>query len=246
MTKDEALGGKRIRPSSVSVSDGGKFTGAVFLYMFLALAITGIVAALLGLLFEKLLYTADRGAFNQAYIITLIVSLVLYIPTMIITEVLALKNSKGMIPAYVIYSITMGVFISTFTNFIPFWEIAVAFGGTCLAFGLMTLIAWFSRKNVSMFAVVGSGLLLGSMLIFSILMLLRLFNVQVDGIMWVISYVMLFAVFLITIVDLRRVKEIADGGGAGSNVALLCALTLYVDFIYIFIKLLLLIARTRR
>lgn len=245
MTKDEVLG-RKSRPSQVSLADGTKFTGAVFLYMFLALAITGVVAALLGLLFEKLFYTADRGTFNQAYAVTLIVSLVLYIPTMIITEVLALKNSKGMVPAYVIYSITMGVFISTFTNFIPFWEIAVAFGGTCLAFGLMTLIAWFSKKSVSMFAVIGSGLLLGSLLIFSILMLLRLFNVEVTGAMWVISYVMLFAVILITIVDLRRVKDIADNGGAGSNVALLCALTLYVDFIYIFIRLLALVARNRR
>lgn len=245
MTKDEVLG-RKSRPSQVSLADGTKFTGAVFLYMFLALAITGVVAALLGLLFEKLFYTADRGTFNQAYAVTLIVSLVLYIPTMIITEVLALKNSKGMVPAYVIYSITMGVFISTFTNFIPFWEIAVAFGGTCLAFGLMTLIAWFSKKSVSMFAVIGSGLLLGSLLIFSILMLLRLFNVEVTGVMWVISYVMLFAVILITIVDLRRVKDIADNGGAGSNVALLCALTLYVDFIYIFIRLLALVARNRR
>ena len=245
MTKDEVLG-RKSRPSQVSLADGTKFTGAVFLYMFLALAITGVVAALLGLLFEKLFYTADRGTFNQAYAVTLIVSLVLYIPTMIITEVLALKNSKGMVPAYVIYSITMGVFISTFTNFIPFWEIAVAFGGTCLAFGLMTLIAWFSKKSVSMFAVIGSGLLLGSLLIFSILMLLRLFNVEVTGVMWVISYVMLFAVILITIVDLRRVKDIADNGGAGSNVALLCALTLYVDFIYIFIRLLAFVARNRR
>ena len=43
-----------------------------------------------------------------------------------------------------------------------------------------------------------------------------------------------------------KVKEIAASGGAGSNVALLCALSLYVDFIYIFIRLLALVARNRR
>ena len=158
MTKDEVLG-RKSRPSEVTLADGTKFTGAVFLYMLLALTITGVVAVLLGLIFEKLFYTANRGTFNQAYTITLIVSLVLYIPTMIVTQALALKNSKGMVPAYVIYSITMGIFLSTFTNFIPFYEIAIAFGGTCLAFGLMTLIAWFSKKSVSMFAIIGSILL---------------------------------------------------------------------------------------
>lgn len=245
MTKDEVLG-RKSRPSEVSISDGSKFTGAVFLYMFLALAITGVIAAILGLVFEKLFYTTDRGTFSNIYAITLIVALVLYIPTMLWVQFSAIRNSKSMVPAYVVYSITMGIFLSTFTNFIPFYEIAIAFGGTCLAFGLMTLIAWFSKRNVSTLAVIGSGLLMGSLLLISINMLLMLFGVAITPLMWAIQFIMFIAVILITIVDLRNVREIAARGGAEKNIALLCALNLYVDFIYIFIRLLALIARSRK
>ena len=245
MTKDEALG-RKVRPSQVSIADGSKFTGAVFLYMLLALVITGVVATALGAIFEKLFYNSNPGAFSNAYAATLIVSLVLYIPTMLWVELAALKNSKTMVPAFVIYSIMMGVFLSTFTNFIPFYEIAIAFGCTCLAFGLMTLIAWFSKKSVSMFAVIGSGLLIGAVFITLILMILSLCNVRVTTAMWLVSIIMLVAVILITVVDLRRVKDIADNGGAANNIALLCALSLYVDFIYIFIRILALVARLRK
>lgn len=244
MTKDEVLG-RKARPSEVNVADGSKFIGATFLYMFLALAITGVVAFVLGLVFEKLFYTADRGTFNQAYATTLIVSLVLYIPTMIWCQISAIRNSKAMVPAYILYAITMGVFLSTFTNFIPFYEIAIAFGGTCLAFGLMTLIAWFSKRSVNTLALIGSGLLFGSVLMLAVNLIIGIW-VDVTPVMWVISYVMLVAVILITVVDLRNVKDIAARGGAGTNVALLCGLTLYVDFIYIFIRLLALVARFRR
>lgn len=245
MTKDEVLG-RKSRPSEVTVAEGSKFIGAVFLYMFLALLITGVVAVGLGFLFEKLFFTTDPGTFNKAYAITLIVSLVLYIPTMIWVQISAIRNSKAMVPAYVIYAITMGVFISTFTNFIPFYEIAIAFGGTCLAFGLMTLIAWFSKRNVGKLAIIGSGLLFGSLMLISINLILSLFGVVIEPLLWAIQFIMLIAVILITIFDLRNVKEIADRGGAGTNVALLCALSLYVDFIYIFIRILGLIARLKR
>ena len=243
MTKDEVLG-RKSRPSTVGVNEGSKFIGATFLYMLLALVITGVVAAVLGLVFEKLLFTTDPGTFNKAYATTLIVSLVLYIPTMIWCQVSALKNSKAMVPAFVIYSITMGVFLSTFTNFIPFYEIAIAFGGTCLAFALMTLIAWFSKRNINTFALIGSGLLMGSLMMVLINLIIGIW-IDVTPIMWGISFVMLIAVILITVVDLRNVKEIASRGGAGTNVALLCALSLYIDFIYIFIRLLALVARFR-
>lgn len=246
MTKDEVLG-RKSRPSQVSVADGSKFIGAVFLYMFLALVITGVVAAALGAVFEKLLFTSSSETFSRAYLITLIVSLVLYIPTMIWVQISALRNSKGMVPAYVIYSITMGVFISTFTNFVPFIDIAIAFGGTCLTFGLMTIIAWFSKRNLSTLGLIGSGLLFGSLMLVLInLPLSMLFPETFTVVNWVISFVMLIAVILITVIDLRNVKEIAARGGAANNVALLCALSLYVDFIYIFIRLLALVARARR
>lgn len=247
MTKDEALGGKRIKPSAVSVSDGGKFTGAVFLYMFISLLITAVVSTILGLVFSKTVFstTASSDADN-AFAILLIVSLVLYIPVFIWAEIAIAKNHRSMKVAYFFYAGLMGVLLSSFTALIPFYTIAIAFGATCLAFGLMTLIAWFSKAAVNMFAVIGSGLLLGSTLVAAVLLILQLCNVNVTAAVWIVSYVILVAVILITIVDLRRVKEIGQSGGAETNIALMCALSLYTDFIYIFLRLLILIAKVRR
>lgn len=243
MTKDEAFS-QKIKPSTIGVASGSKFIGAVFLYMFLALVITGVVAAGVGALLEYFVFNNQAEEFASAYLIVLILSLVLYIPTMIWCQVSAIRNSKGMVPAYVIYSITMGLFLSTFTNFVPFFDIAIAFGGTCLAFGLMAVIAWFSRKNLRTAGVIASGLLFGSLILILINLPLQLFFPEVfDPIMWIISFVMLIAVIIITAVDLRNVKEIASRGGAENNVALLCALNLYVDFIYIFIRILSLVLR---
>lgn len=246
MTKNEALG-RKIKPSTIGVAEGSKFIGAVFLYMLLALVITGVVAAGVGFLLQYFVFNNQADNFLKTYLIILFCSLFLYIPTMIWVQVSAIRKSKGMIPAYVIYSLTMGLFLSTFTAFIPFYDIAIAFGGTCLAFGLMALIAWFSKKNLRTAGLIASGMLFGSLMLILINLPLQLFFPEIfDPINWGISFIMLIAVIIITAVDLRKVKDIAERGGAENNVALLCALNLYVDFIYIFIKLLALIARVRR
>ena len=246
MNKSEVLG-RKIKPSTITVESGSKFIGAVFLYMFLALVITGVVAGGVGALLQYVVFPMESTAGVNIYAIVLITSLILYIPTMIWVQVSAIRKSKGMVPAYVIYAITMGILMSSFTYFIDFYQIAMAFGMTCLAFGLMALIAWFSKKNLRTAGLIASGLIFGSMMILFITLPLQFFFPGFfDPLMAGISLIMLIAVIIITAVDLRNVKEIASHGGAENNVALLCALNLYVDFVYIFIRLLALISRLKR
>ena len=161
MTKDEVFG-KSASPSKVGVDSGSKFLGAVFLYMFIALAITALVATGMGALIQYLI-NKGNAAGEEAVAITFIVAFVLYIPTLIWVQFSCLRNGKSMIPGYVVYSIIMGVLISSFTVVIPFYELAITFGITCLAFGLMTLIGWFSKRDVSKLAIIGSGILIGSL-----------------------------------------------------------------------------------
>lgn len=245
MTKDEALR-NRVKPSQVGIESGSKFIGATFLYMIAALAITGVVAAICGLLLEKFVYTGNEegaGAFG----VVLLIALLLYIPTLLWVQFSALRNGRTMGPAFVFYSAIMGIFLSTFTAFIPFYEIAITFGITCLAFAGMALIAWGSKRNVSSLAVIASGIMMGALLIFLFNFLFSLFFPEVfEMIYWVVSFAIFFAIILITIVDLNNVKRIAQNGGAGKNIALLCAFNLYVDFIYIFIRILVFVVNTRR
>lgn len=237
MTKDQVYS-KKIRPSEVSVSSGSKFIGGVFLYVFLALAITSVVATGMGALFY---FTISKNSETAAssFIYILLISVFAYIPVLIWARIAAARNGKTMTTAYICYSAVMGVMISSFTVLVDFYIIAMAFGLTCLSFGVMALIAWNTKKNLSILSVVASGLFFGVIMLFLFNFILGLFlsDAQMLTLSWTISILVLVSVVLITVVDLNNVKQIAMNGGAGKNVALMCALNLYVDFIYIFIRI---------
>lgn len=248
MTKQEAFK-SRVKPSEISVESGSKFIGATFLYMLIALLITGVVSFLCGLLLNKaVLGDAGSEQASNLFAPVFLVSLVLYIPTLIWVQISAIRNGKSMWTAYIIYSVVMGVMLSAFSAFIPFYDIAVTFGITCLAFAIMALIAWGSKRNLSILAVVASGLITGALFIwlfywiYSLLSLSSFADVAME---MIVSYAIFIAIILITIVDLNNVKRIAMNGGAAKNVALLCAFNLYVDFIYIFIRILRIIVRIK-
>ena len=234
MTKDQVYS-NRVKPSEVSVSSGSKFVGAVFLYVFIALAITSVTATLMGFLFNLAFGGSEAAA--DLFVSVLLFSLFAYIPVMLWAHFSARRNGSTMKAAYVCYSIVMGVFISSFTLLVPFYLVAVSFGLTCLTFGLMALIAWNTKKSLSGLALAASGLFFGALMMIGFNLILSIFGLA-SGTSWLISFVILIAVILITIVDLKNVKEIAINGGATNNVALMCALNLYVDFIYIFIRIL--------
>lgn len=247
MTKEQAFK-NRVRPSEVSVDSGSRFIGATFLYMLIALAITGVVSGICGYLLQSFVFNNDATGAN-AFVIVFFISLILYLPTLLWVQFSAIRNGKTMWPAYIIYSVIMGIFISTFTAFIEFYVIAVSFGLTCLAFAVMALIAWGTKKNLSTLSIIASGLISGALMIWLFYWLFSLITLNsFDSLMipMIVSYVFFIAIILITIVDLNNVKRIAMNGGAAKNVALLCALNLYVDFIYIFIRLLSIVARFRR
>ena len=173
MTKDQVYGsGQKVRPSEVSVSSGSKFIGATFLYLALALVITFSVVGIMGGLFNFALYKGDEAS-SQTFVTVFIVSLILYIPTLIWVRVAALRNGRTVGPAFFLYSIVMGALIAPICVIFDFWTIVIALGTTCLAFGAMALIAWTSKRNLSTLGIIGSGLLLGALL-------LSLFN-------WIIS-----------------------------------------------------------
>ena len=234
MTKDQVYG-KKLKVSEVGVSSGTKFVGAVFVYVFLALVITFVVSTLMGALYNLAIFK-DSEVSAKAFIYLFIISLIAYIPVLIWTQHAARNNSQSMTKAYICYSVLMGVLLSTFTLLVPFYIIALAFGLTCGSFGLMALIAWNSKKNLSNLGLVASGLFFGAIMMILFNFILGIFtSARIASLSASISFVVLIAVVLISVYDLNNVKRIAMSGSGDKNVALMCALNLYVDFIYIFI-----------
>ena len=225
-----------------------KWASKVFLYMFIAIGITAVVAAVIGAIFSYLWPITYGTEVNvdaaKAYIALFIVAFIMYIPLILWIQFSVFKEkSRPMIP-YVLYSIVMGIFISGFTMFIPFHLIAISFGLTCFTFGIMFVIGWFTKKDLSILGMIGYGMIIGIFFIaiFNIIWML-LFPATFEFIYWIISYGMFAAMLLITIFDINRVKRIADSGEQSSRTAVLCAFNLYVDFIYIFIRILSIVVR---
>lgn len=240
MTKDQVFGNDNhssgVKPSEVTTESGSKFIGATFLYLTIALLITFGVVGALGSVFKYAIFNGNED-YLQPFLVIFITALVLYIPVMIWVHIAARRNGKTVGPAFFTYSIIMGALIAPVCIVFDFWTILIALGTTVLAFAIMALIAWTSKKNLSALAVVGFGLLIGALVLSLFNFIVYLF-IGFEPLYWLVSFLFFIAIILITIFDLNNVKRIAMSGTGTRNVAFLCALNLYVDFIYIFIRIL--------
>jgi len=232
---------KQVNQVSVSSS---KFIGKVFLFTFIALAITAAVCTIIGFVFSSAIQTIDYENFVidtekfKPYIYLLIGAVVAYIPLIIWIMLVSFRGKGRMDIPFVLYAIVMGVFVSAFTMFVPFQVIAISFGITCVVFGVLALIGLTSKKDLSFLGLVALGIFFGAILVSLFNVIWSLFLPGFQSLYWVVSFAIFGAMMLITIFDVWRVKKIAQRGEQTNNVALFCAFNLYVDFIYIFIRVL--------
>ncbi len=222
---------------------GHKFLGVVFFYMFIGLFITAGVSALLGLLFSNVWPITDYSnpeinTYYWSYMWVLIGASIAQIVLVIWISFAVLKSNKNMWIPYVLYSICMGVLISSFTIFIPFYILAISFGLTCLCFGSMALLGYFAKGNLNNIALVAIGLFVGAAFIglFNLFFFIW-FPAAYDIIYLIISFATFGAMMLITMYDVWKIKKFTERGETSNNIALYCAFNLYVDFIYIFVRI---------
>lgn len=230
---DATRGRKRVR---LEVSDGTRFMARVFLYVFIALFVTAASEAGFGAIFFFIWPTPDNfGAFIALMVVSGIALLVLAF----CMRFWLLRKAHSLLIPLLIYATVMGIFLASFSPFgFGYFAALLAFGVTCVVFGLMALIGSLVKKNVSVFLYLGMGILLGTLIIIPFNFLLRTIAPAESGWMpWVISLAIFIGIMLITIWDVWQVRKIAQVGNQSENLALYCAFTLYVDFIMIFIRI---------
>ena len=207
------------------------FMQKVYLWMTLALSLTGFVAYrttqsefLLGLIFGS--------SFGFIGIILVELALVFWISSGI-----QRISSNMAIGLFLLYSVLNGFTLSILLIAYTGASVASTFFITAGMFGAMSVYGYSTKQDLSSW-----GNLLFMALIGLILASFVNIFLQSAGLYWIISYVGVLVFVGLTAFDTQKIKQLAAQviaeSEVGRKVAILGALTLYLDFINMFIFML--------
>lgn len=212
--------------------------GKVFGIMAIWLVITAGIAFGLGYLFYLWILNDEQSAYNGLMAI-LIATAIGSIALTFIIQFWALRKGRGMLVLSSLYVLFMGVLCSTLVLFFDWRILGLALGITAMIFTVLAVIGLIAR-NVRPIAMIGMMLIIGAGLTALITWLVVLFagvSQQMAMWFWIIDFAMFGGMLLMIIVDLNQIGKICERGRVTNQITLYCALTLYSDFIYIFIKI---------
>ena len=207
----------------------------VFGYMFLGLLATALSAY--GLFYLLISGTINIGSYGGLTIIAAIALIIL----IFVSQYYCLKNKSGGFVTYILYALCMGVLLSSFMLSYSLNFLGLVFLCTGGSFGIMALYGVLTKRNVASLGMFGVGALFG-------ILTLSLVNVflQSEAIYYLISYIGLAAMLGITAYDINRAKLMSESGYMTEGLAIYMALQLYTDFIYIFMRLVIIMSRNRK
>ena len=209
--------------------------GKVFGIMFLWLLATAGIAFGGGALFYNWLL-ADEVAASNGILATLVISGISLIVLTFVIQFWALRRDKGMIVLSSLYVLCMGLLCSSMTLFLDWQILGIALGLTTAIFGVLALIGLLA-KNVRPIAMVGFMVLFGALMVSLGTWIISIFVPVNVTFLWILDFAIFGAMLLLVIVDMNQIGKICANGEMSRNLTLYCALTLYTDFVYIFIKI---------
>ncbi|MBO4851142.1 MAG: Bax inhibitor-1/YccA family protein [Prevotella sp.] len=209
----------------------GTLMRKVYTWMALALVITGFAAY----------YVADSGfvftLFNNSALLwgLIIAELALVIGLSAAINKLSLTVATVM---FLIYSVINGITLSSIFLVYEMSSIATVFFITAATFGGMALYGYSTKKDLS---AIGKFLLMGLIGII-IASLVNIFLVKSSGFDLLLSYAGVLIFAGLTAYDTQKIKEMCMSAeyadATAQKMALLGALSLYLDFINLFLYLL--------
>ena len=210
--------------------------GKVFGIMFIWLLLTAGIAFLGGYLFF-LWMQKDMDTASNGLMAVLIVSGITLLALTFLIQFWALRRDRGMIVLSSLYVLAMGMLCSSLTLFIDWQILGIALGITSGIFGVLAAIGLIA-KNVRPMAMVGMMVLFGALFVTLFTWIFSLFvPLNNPTLLWVLDFAIFGAMLLLIIVDMNQIGKICENGEMSRNLTLYCALTLYTDFVYIFIKI---------
>lgn len=207
----------------------------VFGWMFYAILLTAVTAFGLPYLLVAIGQT-------QLYAGLVIAGLIaVFILSFVGQFVIARARSKPVaIIVFSLFSVAMGIWISPLVIIYEAEVLIYSLFVTSAIFGIMAIYGAVTKRDLS-----GFGSFLFMMLLGSLVLLLLNLLIQSSSLNWILSYVVLAVYIGFIAFDINRVKKMASTGEFGLNAALLMALNLYIDFVYVFIRIVALIGNSK-
>lgn len=216
--------------ANVSKTNVAQLVKNVYMWMTLALGVTGVVSlAVAGS--EQLM----RMVFSNSAIFWVLliaeIGLVFYISARIMKISFATATTLFMLYS-VLNGLTLSVLFAVYTKA----SIASAFFVTAGTFGVMSLYGYFTKRDLSS---------LGNILFMALIGLIIATVVNIfffsETFYWIITYAGVLIFVGLTIYDTQKIKRALEGmeiNETSQKLALLGALTLYLDFINLFLYIL--------
>ena len=207
------------------------FMQKVYLWMTFALTLTGFVAYRTTQS-EFLLELIFNSSFGFIGLILVELALVIWISSGI-----QRMSSNMAIGLFLLYSVLNGMTLSVLLIVYTGASVASTFFITAGMFGAMSIYGYTTKQDLSSW-----GNLLFMALVGIILASFVNIFLQSSGLYWLSSYIGVLVFVGLTAYDTQKIKKLAAQviveSEVGRKVAILGALTLYIDFIYMFIFML--------
>lgn len=227
-----------MKEKELTLSGQNAFLGRIFLWMFLGLIVTALTSfwvvsspTVLSFLFSS------RFTFFGLLIAE--VGLVMYFSS----RVMKLSQASATL-VFLAYSFLNGMTLSVYLLVYTGESVALAFASASLVFGVMGVYGHFTKTDLSPFRTFLMVALIGIV----IASLLNLFLAS-SSLAYMISLIGVVVFAGLTAYDIQSMKALylrsTDGSMPTGNLVLMGALTLYLDFINLFIMLLRLVGRRR-
>ena len=204
---------------------------SVYLQMAAALSITGLVAYYLSQSMNFWYFLAQNTSLLWVILFAQL-GLVMWISA----RIMSMSMSTATL-LFILYSAMMGVTMSSIFMIYTMESIASVFFITAGMFLVMSIIGWVTRMDLS-----GIGHVLFMALIGIIIATVVNIFLQSEMLYWIVSYAGVVIFTGLTAYDTQKIKHmLVEYGSAdemGNKLALLGALTLYLDFINLFLFLL--------
>lgn len=211
----------------------------VFTWMFAALGLTALTAYLFGTsenLFQ-LLYTFNAKGYATLSGLGWIVTFAPFIIVLIMSFGTNKLNARQTISLFVLYSVLMGMSLSSIFIVYTGTSIVKTFIITAGMFGVMAIMGYTTKTDLTKLG----SILLMALFGMIIAILVNMFT-QSARLEYIISIVGVIIFTGLTAYDVQKIKEIGqtgvNDGEVMTKVTIFAALSLYLDFLNLFLYLL--------